>query len=718
MSDDRSIEIIGIIQKSKNKSVRCFDVSYKQYSLASNNLSKDSNLIIACKLTQNKVQYFFVDLFAFRDKYELSVTNWEELRIEIETHVTDEDFYKVLTYTSVPSMQWFKSPDPLDESATKIYCVPTKFSSNMLERPFVYGLNYTDYVSVAYTNIKFPHIRNKYDRRKSLPDLVFTKNKGKNINLENTLVSVNGITGLPIYDSNKKELYIKNGANMLRDAHYTDQNIVLMDFSKLLPEGVKLQTHRLYNCAPDLYFKMIQLENNKVQNPVTLTSITGSTIGEQKYATLKHTLETFLDRSIDYQRRVDFGISFSVPIENNGYEKIPLLCLGGRLFFPSVDNLTYSTSEDKKYLHVIFEVPITVLEKILAANLQHNGVFYGFTSIYRLSIGYIVSNLFTNKELNAKFSSDEWKIIANTTALEVPFISIIQTEKHVEIDEVEQYSTKNEKTICFPKFAHGILINKKTREIVDYTARPEDDIVNVSITPQNSLYISELEGSMHHKDKENITRTEIPDAMRYDRLAWENHLTVYSDHYNQFEPGEFLKDIHSFVMLNILAAPNKPIVLFDKNEQELPEPEIPSYGSEYRVFKYPVKKLEDKKIVVSSKDSTTNGKHDVFITGLPEQFSAFEKTYKYNSSSNEWEYSYSDGSRAVINYNEEAYAWILTYIKSDNTSATIMQSKGTIEEAPYRNGVIWVFCGKEGFIPQEDPEIIQEVIEDEGDPED
>ena len=718
MSDDRTIEIIGIIQKDENKSVLCFDTSYMGYLAAVAELSVYHNQIIACKLVSDKVKYFFVDLLSFCLNYQAAVTTWEELATEIEKHIYDPYFYRVLTYTSVPSMQWCRAPSILDENETKVYRIPTKFSTNMFERPFVYGLNYTDYVSAAYTNIKFPHIRNKADRRKSLPDLVFTKEKGKDIDLENTIISVNGIVGLPIYDSEKKELYIKNGANMLRDANYIDQNIVLMDFSKLFPEDVKLKTYKLSDCDADLYFEETVPEyvvsdetygsNWAYQAPVTFTSITGSTTGTQKYATLKHTLETFLDRRIDYQRQVDFCISFSLPIDNNDYEKIPILCLGGRLFFPYIDNLSYTT--DKGRLKVVFKTKIDTLEKILAANLQHNGVFYGYTTLYRISIGYIISNIFTDREYNAKFSPDEWKIINNTRSLDIPFISIIQTKKHVEIDKVEQYSTKNEKTICFPKSAHGILINGETREIVDYTARKEDDIINVSITPQTELYISSLEGTTRHKDKNNITRNEIPDALRYDRFTWEKAPVSYRDAYNKISPSEFLKSISSFFMLNILCTSNDPIYLFDKEKENLPDVEKPVYTSEYETFKRPVKKSD--KIIIAAKSSywTTEigdpdhniiKKYDIVVLGMSDDFAIYNQTYAYNPSTAAWEYTHENGEKSIISYYRSAKAWGLTHEKNGSSTA-IMQTKPTLADTPYRNGLNWVYCGKNGIVLLED----------------
>lgn len=741
MSNYKSVDIIGVIQKDRMKSTMCYDTSYKSYAVATNDLTADSNLIIACKLTTNRVEYFFVDLFAFYLNYQCVVNTWDELKEEIQKHVYEPRFSDVLVYTSVPSMQLFKketSTFPRLDSGSLVYSIPTKFRSNMLERPFVYSLNYTNYVTAAYTNIKTPNIRNKINRKKSLPDVVLTKVKGRDIDLENTLVSVNGIVGLPVYDSDTKELFIKNGANMLRDAHRTDQNVVLLDFSKILPKDTKLITRKLYECDPDLYFEEtvpdyvthddIHGSNWAYQSPVTLTSLTSSeTSTGGKMVLLKHTLETFLDRRIDYQRRVKFVISFSVEVPNNEFEKIPVLCLGGRLFFLYIDDLTYTPIIDgtTRRLKIVFKVDINTLEKILAANLQHNGVFYGFTSIYRISIGYIISNIFTNKEYNAKFSSDEWKVINQTSKLDIPFISIIQTDKHVAIDRIDQYSTENEKTIRFPKFAQGILINGQTREIVDYTAQKKEADVNVSITPQLPLFISSLEGTARHIDQDGNERNEIPDAMRYDRFTWEHDPFVYKDKYNRRNPSVLLKDIHAFFMLNILFASKERIVLGINKNTKPDEPVVPVYTVGTEPFKYPIRYDTGNKLCVSIKNdyrsvtigSDTVKRYNAYIQGLPDEFRMYDKAYSYVEDTNpekadtrRWEYQYTDGSISILRFyasltvGQITYqnVWTLDYEKQNNVYHILISCSENCA-TPYNAKLKWAFCNTAN-VPLEDPD--------------
>ena len=91
--------------------------------------------------------------------------------------------------------------------------------------------------------------------------------------------------------------------------------------------------------------------------------------------------------------------------------------------------------------------------------------------------------------------------------------------------------------------------------------------------------------------------------------------------------------------------------------------------------------------------------------------------YKYNSNTSNWEHNYEDGSQAIIGYNEEAYSWALTYVTSE-ASTVVMQTKSTDKDAPYRSGIVWVFCGKEGFVPQEPTKVFDSGVEEDTDPED
>lgn len=698
MSTNVPVEIVGIIQKKGTKAVRCFDISYQTYFTTETNLSSDESIIIACKLiTETKILYFFVDLISFNLNYRHEIVTWDNLRDRIAEHVYEPSFSDVLVYTSVPGIQYFRT---ITNGVSRVYKVRTSFTTNMTERPLVYGLNYTNKVTAEYTNINYPSMRNKKNRRKSSPDLVFTKLKGQDIDLANTIVSVNGIVGLPIYNSNRKELFVKNGAYMLADAHYTDQNITLLDFSKLFPNNssVKLLTYKLSDCAPDLFFEM----KEDGSSPVTLTSITGSTTSNgYTRASLKSTLETFIDRGINFYRQAWIVVSFSIPIEANNYEKIPILCIGGRLFFPNVDDLTYTTvlGEEQKRMKIEFKVSLDTLEKILAANLQHTGVFFGLTSSYRLSIGYIISNMFTDKEYNYKFSSDEWKAITYATKLDIPFVSLIQTDKYVSIENVFPIGNTKENALRFIKSAKGILTNGKTREIVDYTSEQDDgDLVSL-ITPQNPLFISELEGIVNHISSDGALRTEIPDATRYGRLAWEHEPEVYTDAYNKISPGELLKDINSFFMVNILCASKDPIKLFDKAEKELPdETGHPVYTAEYEMFKFPIRTKgkhvpyvvsePDKKITVSAEQNYTlvdNVRiYDASINGLDESLDKYNQIYEFDGDK-KWIHEFDDGP-ATLEYDQNIHVWKLTH-----GSIVIIQSSETNQTVPYRANIEWGF---------------------------
>ncbi len=705
MSTSTSMTIVGVICKEKEK-LTCFDTSYETYTEATNHFSSDFKLIIVCKLEAKKTKYLYIDLDKFINKYHVSISSWEELHDSIVSCLNDTSLSKVLVYTPVPDYQYFKSTKTIDGNTRTIsYSKLTQFPSNINNRPFVCSYNYSDYVTAEYVNMSAGKIRNKYTRRTTLPDLVFKAKKSNTIFLENTLVSVNGVVGYPYYNEETKELYVKNGAHMLRDTSLTDQNIVFIDFTKYLPDDrndIRLSTYKLHECSPDILIKKDE-DIWLISNPA------------------KGVLESYLTRDILFWQKASFSMRFAVPILDEDYEQIPLLCFGGRLFFPGYDDINYyqiNTDTGRKLI-VEFNVSLNTLARILASNLQHAGIFYGLNTIYRATIGLIISNIYADKSFNYQISSDEWKAIEFATQFDIPFVSILCTDKHTAINPILPLSSLTHNILSFKKGTKGILINHKTREIIDYTgSNSYSDMTTASVTaPITPLYINTKEGACRHIEQDII---EIPDSVRYDRFTWEHEPVAFTDKYNQYNVGELIKEVKQFFVLDLLYSPDEPISLIDEDDKAIEEdddgtPMNPVYTVEYENIRRPkvvnATGSTTKPTYVNIKMSISESK-DLEVSGFKGQYEIYNGEYSYDSLNNSWYSVFGDRTRASIEYDETNHVWVLKHYTTDGEKAIAQSASDS--QVPYRSKLKWIICNQAGIIPaieEDTPLLIDEEEE-------
>lgn len=819
MAISTSFKIVGIIQREKQETI-CFDTSYKTYSEAMRRSTPNLNLIVVCERKTTKTSYIFIDLAKFLTVFQLCVVSWINLLDEIKLRLTDPRIRQVYTYSPVPSVQYFKRSVVKDGVVKSyVYTKPTPFDSNITDRPFIFSYNYNNYVSAGYVNINAPRIRNKKNRKTTLPDLVFKNLPGSLTDLKNTLVSVNGVVGYPIYDKKSNELFVKNGAHMLRDVRDDDQNIVFLDFSKILPEesSTEIKHWKLSDCHPDVVIR----KDDKViltNGGLVRTNSDGTT---KSYLWAKNTLETFLNHDVEFWRQFSFTLTFAVKVEETEYSQFPVLCFGGRMFIPGIDNLNYYfiKEEDVKYMVVELSATIPQIVNILASNLQHAGIFYGLSTLYRAAVGYIISNVYTDKSFNWKHSSSEWRAIEYATQFDIPFVTVVQTDKYVSFNKVSPISIIKPNVLRFPRNTQGILFNRKTKEIIDYTRLVRRNDTIVSITPRDPLYISKKEGAVAHINIDGSTTTnlgalstqarlnvfpsesvfefsfmlkncyiarsnvtgkiygktvsspvqkdglgnnvaytwsslnanvedcqffvgantmylgekehptyiainasenadpttltwwkvldidssslqwevyttplEIPDSLRYEQYIWKQDPIVFIDQFNQYHPGELLKDIQAFDIVDILYAPLTPATIEDdpsiiKPDDE--EPEEPVYTIEYEKVTNKPKKFIKPILVTTTIVMGDNGPtvstdylRVIGLTGNLEGCNGY-----YTKSGTTWS-KLINNTVASIQYNTTKGRWELVLL-SDPAIEVVWSNNTTITE-PYDPTLTWV----------------------------
>ena len=518
MPTDPSISIVGIIRCEDGKAT-CFDTTYMTLEEALSHLSVDYKLIVVCKIeTGTSIYHQFVDIGILINYFGVTATNWDDLIHIVSEYYSQEGWDKALTYIAVPKAQYYR-----DANAT-VKTRPTPFESNMRDRPNIFSLHHSFQVNGDYVNKKAPAIRSKPSRIKQMPDLVFSKTDKSEVSFEHTLVSIDGNLGYPEYSAQNDELFIKNGAHFLRGTENPDQNIVFTDFYHMFPEGYKLQSVYFSDCAPELFLQQ------------------GDHI--ELYSNDNGVVDTLLNRDIAFWKQSHITLKFAVPFTPHAEHRsnyIPLICFGGKLFLPGLDDITSYRIEvdDQSYLVVQFIVDLDLLVRIASVNLQHAGIFLGASSIYHVAIGYLLSNVFTTKEYNIPHSSEEWRALEYVRKSDIPFVSIITTDYLYDVARIDPIVDMHDGDLKFPANSRGLLINGLTREIVDYTRVDYAESTMITTTPEKPLFVSKPEGPAPHMNNmiKNATGTKLVE----DTSRIVQTISLGSDIYTFFPPDAVIK---------------------------------------------------------------------------------------------------------------------------------------------------------------------------------
>lgn len=471
--------IAGIIQEIDNQ-LYCYDTSYKTYEEA---LQFDDNtlkLIVALEARyDDKRTWFFVDMNKLLSKYlrfseyvEFNIHDWNDL-IEFFEHLYDHDngeaFSQYLTKTIVPRYQLYRDNG---KERTRI----TQFKGNLDDSIKIVSFGYSKDLYGSYVNKDFPKVRDIPHRRISMPDLVFSKKDTFDMDFANTIPSIDGVVCYPIYSRETGELYACNGARFLKNTNEDKSlNILLMDFSNL---GT-LRHYKLSECRPELIIK------NGTQIWV--------------YDDPNRIASVALDPDVVFWQQSQFTLKFRLPEGAANGE--PILSLAGRIFMKGLDDLSSYLDENGRTV-VEFHITSGILENIVAANLQHQNLYFKNTSIFRVVMSYVFGNIFVDQGYEYDAGSDEWIAAQFHMDQVIPFITMIDVKEGLSygVDKVDPLALLSPGQILFPPFGKGLLMNKATREFVDYVRIPYKNQTLVTCTVQPTLHISTREGANTNND--------------------------------------------------------------------------------------------------------------------------------------------------------------------------------------------------------------------------
>ena len=349
----------------------------------------------------------------------MDVDNWEDFSLGMFLLSDISEFY---TNMFVPD----KCFDLVDD---EIVLTNTTFKTNLH----------------GYINVKsisdFNNVNITYDDN----NLFIEKDDVLLFNSRSSIVYVNGIA---CYTTQQDNTFKIHNGNLLHNYRSNDiRDILIMEFENL----GELKTYKLSECT-----KLYVHKSSKKQHSLPTNGFLRAS-------------------SFDAYNRQYVSIAFKLP--KNSPDGIPVLCIGGRLFYPNFDLLETVKIDDE--LHVIFAINRIILEGILSVNLHKQIPANSRENIARINVDSFLDNLF-----NPSFTD----ITQDCT---IPFISIIQTDEPIYFKLSHPKMTFDKTNILlFPRKSNGILYHYPSRDMVDHIKIHYDSSTIVSVPNEQARYLN------------------------------------------------------------------------------------------------------------------------------------------------------------------------------------------------------------------------------------
>lgn len=317
-------------------------------------------------------------------------------------------------------------------------------------------------------------------------NLVIPKSVNNVYSSSNSIMVVNGISCYSTYDDNKVTIH---SANLLTNKYDNDiRDVIALDFS----DFGELYKYKLSDCE-----KIFTTGLSKQNNLVTGTNYLKSS------------------RTFSSYKKGLIGLAFKLP--KNARIGIPILCLGGRLFFPNLDRLElFKTSAE---YGVFFSISRVTLEGIISSNSGRLTPMNHGTNLNQITLSSFLDNLF----------DDAGNPI-------ISFVGMLISDKILYTETTESISTFERGIIRFPSKSYGMLVNKYTREIVDYVKIEYDSETHVTVSEQHKRYLA-------IKDD--------PSTYTKPQLGYSYHNYNESDIHNPFNSKRDLTDLNDLMLLDI-----------------------------------------------------------------------------------------------------------------------------------------------------------------------
>ena len=545
---------IGVIL-NKLMSSKCISVdviTFSEFELCAASYS-----VATIVLQLDDDSFLFIDALKLFSDQPLTLTNgetitpvssWEEFNTYISGLETDI-LQKYLTVSIVPRY-WQKEKWTDDNGKINYKSELTPFFSNTgsqlrirsIENSFGFDVQYCDH-------------NNFYERRNlgkswNYPDIsIINTGAGDSINLHNSIPIVNGAVFYPEVRLNAEtgyeELIAHEAGKWLITSDWNQANVKTVKHNKIhqddklvfdIYEGGEESTENAYcynknimlvDFSPVGNISIIKLSdclNGKIEHDYNdIVNDPIPTITDKR--TNIHT--AYIKGDIHHPRCSYYTITFDLP---TGTEiGIPIVCIGGRLFYLH-DDSEIRVSDNKISLSV--KIDRALFNNIILSNLQWFGKQNLDTSIVEEKALFTLNELFKDTAYGNGTPEDIARLRHEDNS--VPFVIMLHTDKTLVCSKCEPIMTIGPDKFLFPPNAGGLLVNKRTREIVDYVRQFYASGTLVETTLQRPInYIN--------KDIKQITS---------DSLAFEFNNYRSKSKYKNFDTFVEGRNINEYVLID------------------------------------------------------------------------------------------------------------------------------------------------------------------------
>ena len=520
------MHIKGIIRHLNYHSY-CYDTS--AITLGDVLGSQDGTQQVILCLERDEGSILFVDLMKLYAEQPVSangVVDWDTMLAYL-TNLDTTVLVRYKTTTLVPYRML------TIQNNVKTY-IATPFYTDITTTLNIYSVENNFGIDVGYGSHLSPGTRNNIRLKWNLPDLIFTKAiPGDVVNFNNTIPVVNGVVCYPYVYADT--LFAFRGAQLTSKVADLNKNILLIDYSNL----GSLTTIPLYKCehiCTTGLDETLTVSDDIVQQEDSV-KFQGS-IKEHTHATIK--------------------IEFYLPKDTEpGY---PMVCIAGRMFEPSSYHVKLYTAGDRYRVEVVLNRKL--LEIIIAANLQKFAKYVKNTTMVKIALDTTLKNLFQDPD-NFTGTTEEELAASKYQDRTVSFISLLHSEEPMVHNIIEPIRILYPDKLLFPADTGGLLINKKTREIVDYVKIPYESGNLVTFPPQSELRL--------------LNRDNLYD-LTANNIALRQHNAAYSDKYNSFSiEYDDVRSLDNYVLYDLtVARPPEEVV----EEEPVDIPDSPSIDPE------------------------------------------------------------------------------------------------------------------------------------------
>ncbi len=471
-----------------------FELSASSYSIATIVLQLDND------------SYLFLDALKLFSEQPISlstddvtnhVTTWYEFDQYI-SNLEPDILQKYYTVSIVPR-SWEKEPGKFEL---------TPFFSNIGTQLRIRSVENTFGIDVEYCDHNNFYERRNFGKSWNYPDIsIINSGAGDSINLRNSIPIINGSVFYPEVRTNietgNEELIAHEAGKWLIKGDWNQSNVRTVKHTKL-PAVTEIQSSTdssvkyikssgtIFDVYPGgdppmessyCYNKNIMLVDFSPLGNISIIKLSDCTNGkiEHDYPNIDPNpgidpIPNIKDKKqnihiayikgneyypLRYPKCSYYEISFDLPV---GTEMgIPIVCICGRLFYLH-DDTEIKVSDDKISLTV--KIDEGLLKNILLSNLQWFGKQNENTGFVEERIQYTLDEMFKDSE----HIGDSAESIASMLYEDhsVPFVIMLHTDKKLVCTKCEPIMTLGPDKFLFPHSVGGILVNKRTREIVDY----------------------------------------------------------------------------------------------------------------------------------------------------------------------------------------------------------------------------------------------------------